>query len=322
MKKKVLAALMCAAMTVGMLAGCGGNSTAGNSSSGAGEAASGTESADSGAGRREMDVEGDDVTTLEVWTFIENHQDFYTNMAEKWNEENPDKKVKLVLSNMAYDDMHNKLSLALESGEGAPDVVDIELGKFPAFMTGDIGLKPLNSSVPTISEPSVSVTLYQGLPKSDKMDSVVQKAVEMGVTRIVPMLTQRCVSRPDQKSAQKKVERWQKISVEAAKQCGRGILPPVSPVTDFSVALRQAASESTILFFYEGGGQSLQQCIDPSCKAYSIFIGPEGGFSEEEVQFALDLGAKKATLGPRILRTETAPIAALTAIMLTTGNMT
>lgn len=74
MKKKVLAALMCAAMTVGMLAGCGGNSTAGNSSSGAGEAASGTESADSGAGRREMDVEGDDVTTLEVWTFIENHQ--------------------------------------------------------------------------------------------------------------------------------------------------------------------------------------------------------------------------------------------------------
>ena len=68
-------------------------------------------------------------------------------MAEKWNEENPDKKVKLVLSNMAYDDMHNKLSLALESGEGAPDVVDIELGKFPAFMTGDIGLKPLNDAV-------------------------------------------------------------------------------------------------------------------------------------------------------------------------------
>ena len=184
------------------------------------------------------------------------------------------------------------------------------------------GMVSVNSSVPTISEPSVSVTLYQGLPKSDKMDSVVQKAVEMGATRIVPMLTQRCVSRPDQKSAQKKVERWQKISVEAAKQCGRGILPPVSPLTDFSAALRQSVSESTVLFFYEGGGQSLQQCIDPSCKAYSIFIGPEGGFSEEEVQFALDLGAKKATLGPRILRTETAPVAALAAIMLTTGNMT
>ena len=94
-----------------------------------------------------MEVEGDDVTTLNVWTFIENHQDFYTNMAEKWNEANPDKKVKLVLSNMAYDDMHNKLSLALESGEGAPDVVDIELGKFPAFTTGKIGLMDLTSAI-------------------------------------------------------------------------------------------------------------------------------------------------------------------------------
>ena len=172
MKKKVLAALMCAAMTVGMLAGCGGNSTAGNSSSDAGEAASGTESADSGAGRREMDVEGDDVTTLEVWTFIENHQDFYTNMAEKWNEENPDKKVKLVLSNMAYDDMHNKLSLALESGEGAPDVVDIELGKFPAFMTGNIGLKDLTDAIAPYKDNVVESRLdlyskdgkYYGLP--------------------------------------------------------------------------------------------------------------------------------------------------------------
>ena len=176
----------------------------------------------------------------------------------------------------------------------------------------------VNSSVPTISEPSVSVTLYQGLPKSDKMDSVVQKAVEMGVTHIVPMLTQRCVSRPDQKSAQKKVERWQKISVEAAKQCGRGILPPVSPVTDFSAALRQAASESTILFFYEGGGQSLQQCIDPSCKAYSIFIGPEGGFAEEEVKQAINTGAYDITLGKRILRTETAGMALMSVLMFET----
>ena len=94
-----------------------------------------------------MDVEGDDVTTLNVWTFIELHQDFYMNMAEKWNEANPDKKVKLVLSNMQYDDMHNKLSLALESGEGAPDVVDIELGKFPAFMTGEIGLMDLSDAI-------------------------------------------------------------------------------------------------------------------------------------------------------------------------------
>lgn len=94
-----------------------------------------------------MEIEGDDVTELQVWTFIELHQQFYVDMAEKWNEEHPDKKVKLVLSNMAYDDMHNKLSLALESGEGAPDVVDIELGKFPAFTTGNIGLMDLTSAI-------------------------------------------------------------------------------------------------------------------------------------------------------------------------------
>ena len=136
MKKKVLAALLCAAMVGTTLVGCGSS----GSDSGSDDSAKQT-------GKKEMDVEGDDVTTLNVWTFIENHQDFYTDMAEKWNEENPDRKVKLVLSNMAYDDMHNKLSLALESGEGAPDVVDIELGKFPAFMTGNIGLKDLTDAI-------------------------------------------------------------------------------------------------------------------------------------------------------------------------------
>ena len=135
MKKKVLAALLCAAMVGTTLAGCGSSGSD-----------SGSDNSAKQTGKKEMDVEGDDVTTLNVWTFIENHQDFYTDMAEKWNEENPDRKVKLVLSNMAYD-MHNKLSLALESGEGAPDVVDIELGKFPAFMTGNIGLKDLTDAI-------------------------------------------------------------------------------------------------------------------------------------------------------------------------------
>ena len=161
MKKKVLAALLCAAMVGTTLAGCGSSSSDSGSSDSAKE-----------TGKREMDVEGDDVTTLNVWTFIENHQDFYTDMAEKWNEENPDRKVKLVLSNMAYDDMHNKLSLALESGEGAPDVVDIELGKFPAFMTGDIGLKDLTDAIAPYKDNVVESRLdlyskdgkYYGLP--------------------------------------------------------------------------------------------------------------------------------------------------------------
>ena len=136
MKKRLLAVLMCIAMTASMLLGCSAGS----------EGDSSEDSGDKSAGTREMEVEVD-ATELEVWTFIEMHQDFYTDMAEKWNEEHPDKKVKLVLSNMAYDDMHNKLSLALESGEGAPDVVDIELGKFPAFMTGEIGLMDLTDAI-------------------------------------------------------------------------------------------------------------------------------------------------------------------------------
>lgn len=157
MKKKALAVLLCAAMAGTMLAGCGGSKDSGEKKE---------------TGKREMEVEGDDVTTLNVWTFIENHQDFYTNMAEKWNEANPDKKVKLVLSNMAYDDMHNKLSLALESGEGAPDVVDIELGKFPAFTTGKIGLMDLTSAIEPYKDKVVESRLdlygkdgkYYGLP--------------------------------------------------------------------------------------------------------------------------------------------------------------
>lgn len=137
MKKRVLGALACAAMAVILAAGC--NSTKGVS----GEA----ESKGVSAGKKTMEVAGNDVTTLNVWTFIELHQDFYVSMAEKWNEAHPDKKVQLVLSNMQYDDMHNKLSLALESGEGAPDIVDIELGKFPAFMVGKIGLMELNDVI-------------------------------------------------------------------------------------------------------------------------------------------------------------------------------
>jgi len=136
MKRRVLGALACAAMAVILAAGCSSKSSSGEAGS---KGAS--------AGKKSMEVAGNDVTTINVWTFIELHQDFYVNMAEKWNEAHPDKKVKLVLSNMPYDDMHNKLSLALESGEGAPDVVDIELGKFPAFMVGNIGLMELNDVI-------------------------------------------------------------------------------------------------------------------------------------------------------------------------------
>lgn len=148
MKKRLLAVLLSLAMVATTLAGC----SAGSESSDGGSDKSSDEK------KSEMEVDGE-YTELEVWTFIELHQEFYVSMAEKWNEANPDKKVKLIMSNMQYDDMHNKLSLALESGEGTPDVVDIELGKFPAFMVGDVGLKDLSEQIEPYKETTVESRL-------------------------------------------------------------------------------------------------------------------------------------------------------------------
>lgn len=176
---------------------------------------------------------------------------------------------------------------------------------------------------PTISEPPMLVTLFQCLPKGDKLDTVVQKAVELGVARVAPVLSSRCVSRPDNKSMEKKVERWGKIAREAAGQSGRGILPTVEPALSFQEMTARLPSFDLSLFFYEAGGKPLRALIpEGSAPAtVALIIGPEGGFSPGEAAAATAAGAKTATLGPRILRTETAPIAALTAIMLLTGNL-
>lgn len=172
------------------------------------------------------------------------------------------------------------------------------------------------------SEPSVFVTVYQSLPKADKMEAVMQKAVECGACRMVPVLSSRCVSRPDEKAARRKIERWRKIALEAAKQSGRGIVPQVTDIVPFGQAVRQAANEGgRLLLFYEGGGESLRRLALENETRISIFIGPEGGFEEAEVALAKEAGARAATLGPRIFRTETAPLAALSALMLLTGNM-
>ena len=173
------------------------------------------------------------------------------------------------------------------------------------------------------SEPSLRVTLYQALPKQDKFDTVVQKAVELGVYRIVPVLSARCVSRPDEKAFIKKRQRWQKIADEAAKQSGRGILPQIGGLKKFPEALEEAAAEEgcKTLLFYEGGGERILSLLREDTPSAAVFIGPEGGFEPGEVALAQHAGAACATLGPRILRTETAPIAALAAIMQATGNL-
>lgn len=174
---------------------------------------------------------------------------------------------------------------------------------------------------PSDTEPSVAVTLYQGYPKGDKLETVIEKAVELGVSRIVPVLTERSVARPDDKSAARKLERWQRRALEAAKQCGRGRIPQVEPMVSFSALPGLMSSHERALFCYELGGQPLGKALEDCGNDVAIFIGPEGGISSAEAQALTQAGACAVTLGPRILRTETAPLAAITAVMLLTGNM-
>lgn len=174
----------------------------------------------------------------------------------------------------------------------------------------------------TETEPDIKLTLFQAMPKSDKLDMIVQKAVELGVSEIVPVLTARCVSRPDKKSFEKKRARLQKIAAEAAKQSGRGIIPKVGEIIKFEAYLKLTEDFDLNIMCYEGGGERLAM-IDGinSCENVSLFIGSEGGLDEKEVSSAQNFGVKLATLGKRILRCETAPLCAVSIIMSLSGNI-
>ena len=177
----------------------------------------------------------------------------------------------------------------------------------------------ISASRPSQAEPTLAVTLYQGLPKGDKMDWIIQKAVELGVSAVVPVATRRSVARLEGK-ADKKQERWQRIAAEAAGQCGRGMLPSVERPLSWSQALSRLSGEPALVF-YEGGGRPLRELVTPSTRRLSVFVGPEGGFDPEEIDAIRRQGGGVATLGPRILRCETAPLAALTLLMHLSGNM-
>lgn len=178
----------------------------------------------------------------------------------------------------------------------------------------------IDSICKTNSEPSVEVTLLQCLTKGDKMDLIVRQAVEMGVTFVVPTVSQNCVSRPDEKQLLKKQERWQRIADEAAGQSGRGILPKVKDAMTLTEVAKELSSFDKCYFFYELGGKAVEQ-IEKDVKKIAVIIGPEGGFSLAEVEMLRNAGATVTTLGPRILRAETAPVAAVSLIMHNSGNM-
>ena len=163
------------------------------------------------------------------------------------------------------------------------------------------------------------ITLYQGLPKADKMELIIQKAVELGAARVVPVTMARSVVRLDQKRAASKAERWQRIAESAAKQSGRSIIPAVGRVMSFREALTDAG-ESVIIVPYENengmlGTAKVLESLRPGMDI-SVFIGPEGGFDPEEIEAARSAGAETVSLGRRILRTETAGLVMLTMIMM------
>lgn len=177
------------------------------------------------------------------------------------------------------------------------------------------------------TEPCCRITLYQALPKGDKLDTVIQKAVECGVGEIVPFESDRCVVKVKAEAEQRKTERRNRISEEAAKQCGRSVLPKVSHTVQFDEALKMASEADVCLFCYEGDGtaplgrvlrEHLEKKEDGSYPDVAVVVGSEGGFSINEAEKAKQMGAILTGLGKRILRTETAPIFVLSCLVMFT----
>ena len=174
----------------------------------------------------------------------------------------------------------------------------------------------------SVSESPLNITLYQSVSKGERMELTIQKCVELGVSRIVPVFSSRCVVRPDEPKKQKaKTERWQKIALEAARQSGRGIVPTVGEPVLFAAATESAGKDSDVVLFpwEEEHGLTLKQALaqvsKDSINNISIFIGPEGGYDESEASLARENGAQTVTIGKRILRTETAGAAVLAMIL-------
>ena len=174
----------------------------------------------------------------------------------------------------------------------------------------------------SISEAKVSVSVYMAMPKSDKLEHVIQKATELGAYEIVTFPTARCVSRPDDKSLKKKLERWQKIAASAAEQSGRGRIPQVLTLGSYAEALKRAAQADKAILFYENErATTLRMALETAAyQTVSLLTGPEGGLEEKEVKQAMDAGLQVCTLGRRILRCETAPLCALSAVMYASGE--
>ena len=180
----------------------------------------------------------------------------------------------------------------------------------------------VHSRQPSQAEPAVKASIYMAYSKGDKLEHVIQKATELGAYEIVAFPSARCVSRPDEKSLKKKLERWQKIAASAAEQSGRGRIPEVLVLPSFAAALERAGKADKALMFYENEhATTLRMALEGgSFETVSLLTGPEGGLEEKEVEQARSAGLQVCTLGSRILRCETAPLCALSAVMYAAGE--
>jgi len=172
------------------------------------------------------------------------------------------------------------------------------------------------------TEARVRVSVYMAFPKGDKLEHVIQKATELGAFEIVAFPSNRCVSRPDEKSLKKKLERWQKIAASAAEQSGRGRVPEVLVLPSYAAALERAGKADKALLFYENEqATTLKMALSSGgYQTVSLLTGPEGGLEVSEVEQAAKAGLQVCTLGKRILRCETAPLCALSAVMYDAGE--
>lgn len=210
--------------------------------------------------------------------------------------------------------------IVISDGEGTDRVCTVQ-----DISAGGVAVR-VDETVPNGAEPSVAVTILAGLPKQgERSDYIVQKCIECGASRVVFFISHRCVAKPTTAGLDKKILRWQRIAEEAAKQSGRGVIPEVSAVENFAGALDLAVKTELPLLLYETGERTplrdaLRRAGAESPKSAALITGPEGGFEPFEAELARRLDVTICSMGPRILRCETAPVAALTALMYETGN--
>lgn len=172
------------------------------------------------------------------------------------------------------------------------------------------------------AESGVKVSVYMAFSKGDKLEHVIQKATELGAFEIIAFPSARCVSRPEEKSLKRKLERWQKIATAAAEQSGRGLIPQVIALSSYTEALKRATQAELAILFYENErAKTLKMALSSGeYQTVSLLTGPEGGLEAKEVEQAVNAGLHICTLGKRILRCETAPLCALSAVMYHSGE--